>query len=323
MRALKLLFSTLIAGLALATQHAVAADPYPSRPVKIVLPFAPGGASDALARLLAPKLGEELGQPVVIDNRPGAGGNVAALAVLAAPADGHTILMGSSMLTTNKHLYRGKLSYDPEKDFAAVVHLGGGPYVLVAHPSVPARNMEELIALSKSTQLFYASSGIGGASHLAGELLKLQSGVKMTHTPFRGGGPAVMAVLSSQPSLLFGTIASSATHIRSGGLRAIAVTSDKRAPQLPDVPTLAELGVKGYNVTTWDALVVPTATPRAVIDRLNAAVVKVIRMPEVSEKIREMGYTPTGSSAQELGDFLKAEAAVWARVIQDADIRVD
>ena len=267
---------------------AQAQDDFPRRePITIVTPYAAGAGSDFLGRRLGEVLRDRLGQQVIVVNMPGSGGIIAA------------------------------------QDFAAVVHLGGGPYDLVAPPSLPARNMEELVALSRGTQLFYASSGIGGASHLAGELLKLQSGVKMSHTPFRGGGPAVMAVLSNQPPLLFGTIASSATHIRSGGLRAIGVTGDKRAPQLPNVPTLAELGVKGYNVTTWDAFVVPAATPKPVIDRLNAAVVKVIRMPEVSEKIREMGYTPTGSSAHELAEFLKAEAAVWARVIQEADVRAD
>jgi tripartite-type tricarboxylate transporter receptor subunit TctC len=306
----------------LAFAAAAAADTFPSKPIRLVLPFAPGGASDALARLLAPRLSEALGQPILVDNRPGAGGNVAALAVLGTPADGYTVLMASSMLTTNKFLYK-KLSYDPEKDFAPVAHLGGGPYVLVAHPSLPAANLGDLLSLSKTKPLFYASSGIGGGSHLAGELLKMQTGLRMTHTPFRGGGPAAVAVLAGEPPLLFGTIASSAAHIKSGTLRAIGVTGATRAPQLPSVPTLDELGAKGFDVTTWDALVVPAATPKPVVERLSAAVMKVLRLPEVAAQVRQMGYTPTGSTPEELGSLLKAETAVWARVIREADIQAE
>ena len=223
-------------GLLLGHASALAQEWAPSKTVRIVVPIA-GTTNDTLARLVAPKLAEALGQAVIVENRPGAGGNVAALAVLGTPADGYTVLMASSMLTTNKFLYK-KLSYDPEKDFAPVAHLGGGPYVLVAHPSLPAANLGDLLSLSKTKPLFYASSGIGGGSHLAGELLKMQTGLRMTHTPFRGGGPAAVAVLAGEPPLLFGTIASSAAHIKSGTLRAIGVTGATRAPHLPSVPTL-------------------------------------------------------------------------------------
>lgn len=318
---------TRFSQLAVASIIAVAASlapaqNFPIKPIRLVLPFAPGGSTDALARIIAPRLTELLGQPVIIDNRPGAGGNVSAEIVARATADGHTLLMASAMLTTNKSLY-SKLSYDPERDFAPVSHLGGGPYVLVAHPQLPAKNVAELITLAKAKPLHYASSGIGGASHLAGELLKLQTGVAMTHVPYKGGGPAALAVLAGETPILFGTIASSIGHLKAARLKALAVSGLQRSTFLPEVPTVDESGVKGFNVTTWDSFVVPVATPRAVVVRLSADTVRVIRTPEVSAAIRNIGYEPTGSTPDELASFLRAETQLWSKVIKAANIRVD
>ena len=300
----------------------VASQTYPSRPIRLVLPFAPGGSTDALARILAPKLGETLGQTVIVDNRPGAGGNVAAEIVAKATADGHTLLMASAMLTTNKSLY-GKLSYDPETDFAPITHLGGGPYVLVAHPALAAKNVQELIALARSKPLHYASSGIGGASHLAGELLKMRAGIDMPHVPYKGGGPAALAVLAGETPILFGTIASSIGHIKAGRLKALAVSGLERSSFLPDVPTVDESGVKGFNVMTWDSFVAPAATPRPLIQRINVETVKVLRTPQVRDAIRNIGYEPTGTTPEEFARFLRAETALWSKVIKEAKIRAD
>jgi tripartite-type tricarboxylate transporter receptor subunit TctC len=313
--------TALAALLALTTADA-AAQTYPTRPIRVVLPFAPGGSTDALARILAPKMGEALGQTIIIDNRPGAGGNVSGEIVARSNPDGYTILMASAMLTTNKSLY-SKLTYDPEKDFAPITHLGGGPYVLVAHPALPARNVQELIAVAKSKPLHYASSGIGGASHLAGELLKMRTGVDMPHVPYKGGGPAALAVLSGETPILFGTIASSIGHLKAGRLKALAVSGLKRSSFLPDVATVDESGVKGFNVTTWDGFVAPAATPQAVIARLNGETVKVLRTAEVRDAVRNMGYEPTGTTPEEFAQFLRAETVLWSKVIKDANIRAD
>lgn len=298
------------------------AQTYPSRPIRFVLPFAPGGSTDTLMRLLGPKLTDALGQPAIIDNRPGAGGNLAADIVAKSTPDGYTVLVSSAMLTTNKSLY-SKLSYDPEKDFAPVTHLGGGPYLLVVHPPLPVKNVQDLIALAKAKPLNYASSGIGGASHLAGELLKMRGGIGMTHVPYKGGGPATLAVMSGETPVHFGTIASSLGHVKAGRLRAIAVSSIQRSTFAPDVPTVDESGVKGYNVTTWDGFSVPAATPKPVVARLNAETVKLLRAAEVRDAVRGMGYEPTGTTPEEFGQFLRAETVLWSKVIRDANIRAD
>lgn len=307
--------------LALAAADA-AAQAYPTRPIRLVLPFAPGGSTDALARILAPRLAETLGQSVIIDNRPGAGGNVSAEIVARAAADGHTLLMASAMLTTNKTLY-GKLAYDPENDFAPITHLGGGPYVLVAHPGLPAKSVQDLIALARAKPLNYASSGIGGASHLAAELLKMRAGIDMAHVPYKGGGPAALAVLVGETPLLFGTIASSIGHLKAGRLKALAVSGLQRSSFLPDVPSVDESGVKGFDVTTWDSLVAPAATPKPIVQRIHTETVKVLHTPQVRDAIRNIGYEPTGTSPEEFARFLRGESALWSKVIKEAKIRAD
>ena len=303
----------------------VSAQPaYPTKPIRVVLPFPPGGSTDTMMRILAPRLGEALGQTIVIDNRGGGGGNIGAEIVARALPDGHTIFVGSANLTTNKALY-AKLSYDPERDFAPITHLATGPYLLVAHPSLPAKTVGDLIALAKAKPgaMHFGSSAIGGAAHLAGELFKRQAGMDVVHVAYKGGGPAALALIGNEISYMFGTIAATVGHANAGRLRAIAVSGLKRAPQAPDVPTVDESGVRGFNVTTWDSFVAPAATPKPVITRLHAETARLLHTPDVREALRKMGYEPTGSSPEELGRFLRDETALWSKVIREAKIRID
>jgi len=304
-----------------ATAHAQA---FPTKPIRVVVPFAPGGVSDGLMRILGPRLSDLLGQPVVIDNRGGAGGNLAAEIVARSNPDGHTIFLGSTLLTTNGSLYR-KLGYDPAGDFAPVTHLATAPYLLMAHPSLGASTPAELItqAKAKPEGLHFASSGIGSASHLAGELLRLRAGIKLSHIPYKGGGPAALAVVGGEAPLFFGTVASSIGHVRAGRLKAVAVSGRKRTPAAPEVPTLDETVLPGFDVTTWDGLMVPARTPTAVVGRLHAETVKALAMPAVRDQIHNIGYEPTGSTPAQLGEFLRAETALWSKVIRDAGIRAD
>ena len=302
-----------------------AGQAFPTKSIRLVLPFAPGGGTDALARIIGPKLGEEMGQVFVIDNRPGAAGNIAADIVAKSAPDGYTVFLGSSMLTTNKSLF-SKLSFDPVRDFDPVTHLGTGQYFLVVHPAVPVKNVTELIALAKSKPggLNYASPGIGVAAHLAAELLKIRAGIDRVHIAYKGGGPAATAVLAGEAQVWFGTVASSLSFVKAGRLRPLAVTSLQRSALAPEVPTLDESGLKGFNVTTWDCFVVPAGTPPAVIARLHGETVKVLRMPDVRERIISVvGYEPTGTTPAQLAEFLRTETAMWAKVIKDANIRAD
>lgn len=307
-----------------AASQTASKQSYPTKPIRVVLPFAPGGSTDTMMRILAPKMGEALGQTIVIDNRGGGGGNIAAEIVARSVADGYTIFVASAMLTTNKSLY-GKLTYDPERDFTPITHLATGPYLVVVHPSLPAKSISDVIALARAKPgaFHFGSSGIGGASHLAGELFKRQAGIDIVHVAYKGGGPAALALVGGEIPFMFGTIASSVGHVNAGRLRAIAVSGLQRAPLTPAVPTMDESGVRGFNVTTWDSFVAPAGTPRPVIARLNAETVKVLRAPEVRELFRKMGYEPTGTSPEELGQYLRTETALWSKVIRDANIRID
>jgi tripartite-type tricarboxylate transporter receptor subunit TctC len=314
------------AGVMLAMLLAGDADAqaYPTRPIRLVLPFAPGGSTDTLARVLQPKLAEALGQTIVIDNRPGGANNIAAEIVARSAPDGYTIFMASPNLTTNKALYR-KLSYDPERDFAPVTHLGIGPYVVAAHPGLAANSISELVALAKAKPraLSYASPGIGSASHLAVELFKSRAGVDMVHVPYKGGGPAGLAVLAGEVQLFLGTVASAMGHVRAGRLKAIAITSAKRSAFAPELPTVDESGFRGFDVNTWDCFVAPAGTPKAIISRLHAETVKALRMPDVREQVHKLGYEPTGTSPEELAAFLRSETALWTKVIRNANIQLE
>ena len=297
---------------------------YPTRPIRLVLPFAPGGSTDTLARILQPRLTEALGQTIVVDNRPGGANNIAAEIVAKSAPDGYTVFVASPNFTTNKSLYR-TLAYDPLRDFAPVTHLGIGPYVLALHPGVPANTVSELLALAKAKPrgLSYASPGVGSASHLAMELFKMRAGVDMTHVAYKGGGPAGLAVLGGEVQLYLGSIASSMPHVRAGKLKALAVTSAKRTALAPELTTLHESGFPGFDVSTWDCLVVPSGTPKPIIARLNAETVKVLRTPEVRDLVLKMGYEPTPTTPEELDRFLRSETELWAKVIRGANIQLD
>ena len=309
---------TLVSGCA-------AAQTFPDKPIRLVLPFPPGGGTDALARILGPKLGEGLGQSLVIDNRPGAAGNIAAEIVAKSAPDGYTLYMGfSTVLTTSKSLY-SKLAFDPIHDFAPITQLATAQYILVLHPSVPAKSVAELIALAKAKpgSLNYASSGVGSPLHLAAELFKSRVGIDLVHVAYKGGGPAATSVLAGETQVLFGSVASSLPHVKTGRLRAVAVTGLKRAPLAPDLPTLDESGLRGFNVTAWDSFVAPAGTPRAVIARVHAETIKVLRVPEIQALINNIGYEPTGTTPEQLAAIIHAETATWAKVIKDANIHAD
>lgn len=301
------------------------AQRYPVKPIRLVLPFPPGGGTDALARIIVPKLSDNLGQSIVIDNRPGAGGNISAEIVAKSQPNGYTLLMGvAAVFTTNQSLY-SKLPFDPERDFAPVTQLGTYQFILVVHPSVPIKSVGELVALVKTKpgSLNYASSGVGSPLHLAAELFKSRAGIDLVHVAYKGGGPAALAVLAGETQLLFGSVASSLPHVKTGRLRALAVTGAKRLPIAPELPTIAELGYPGFDVTGWDSVVAPRATPREIIARLNSEIVKVLRVPEVSAQILNIGYESTGTTPDELATIIKTETATWAKVIKDANIRAD
>lgn len=295
---------------------------WPDRPVRAVVPFAPGGATDVVARLVAPRLSEELGQQFVVDNRAGAGGSIGVEIVVRANPDGHTILIGASSFASNAALY--KLSFDPMKGIAPVTLITRGPFVAVVHPSVKAASMKELIALAraKPDALSFGSSGTGGVPHLATEHLKQMAGISMTHVPFKGDGPALVSLLGGQIQVYFGGPLVVSPHIASGKLRALAITSDKRSPVLPDLPTIAE-SVPGYSAMTWFGVWVPAGTPSAIVSRLNDAVGRVLKNPQVQEKLRDNGMEAAHGTPEEFSRFIASEIAKWTKVVKEANIRVE
>ncbi len=311
-------------GLAIsAITSTTLAQSYPSRPIRLIVAYPPGGGSDTLARIVSPKLAELVGQQIVIDNRPGAAGNIATEIAARAQPDGHTLLWGfSTPLVVNPSLYKN-LPFDTDRDFAPVLLLGSAQFLLVVHRSVQANSVQELIALLKSKpgQLPYGSAGTGSPNHLAAELFKGRAGVDMIHVPYKGGGPAALAVLSNEVKILFGSFASSLPHVKTGSLRALAVTGLKRSPEAPDVPTMQELGFPGFDVRAWYGVLAPTGTPKAIVTRLNRELLKILAMPEVQEALKREGLEPSGTTPEEFAAYIKAEKALWAKVIKDAGIK--
>ncbi|MGA9950159.1 MAG: tripartite tricarboxylate transporter substrate binding protein, partial [Xanthobacteraceae bacterium] len=304
--------------LALLGALAPARADYPERPVTIVVGFPPGGPSDVLARVIARKLGELLGQPFVVDNRPGAGGNVAGEVVAHAEPDGYALLMGNnSILATNASLYT-KIGFDPVKDFSPISLIGSQANILVVNPNVPAHTMGELIDLAKANpgKLNFASSGFGAAAHLAGELFKTMAQIDIVHVPYKGAGPALQDVISGQDQMMFATAASVVGMIKGGQVRALAVTTLKRTAILPDIPTVDELGLKGFEATTWHGLVAPDGTPKDVIATLHRAVVAALNDPEVRHLLNELGVDIVGDSPEEFSAYIQAEIPKWAEVIK-------
>ena len=313
-----------LASVALFFGSASAVAAYPEKPIRLVLPFPPGGGTDALARIMSPHLTANLGQPIVIDNRSGAAGNIANETVARAAPDGYTLLMGfSTTLTVNPQL--DKLAFDVAKDLAPVTQLATAQYILVLHPSVQAASVKELIALSKARpgQLNFSSSGVGSPLHLAGELFSQRAGIKLVHVAYKGGGPAAAAVLSGEVQVLFGSVASTIGPIKAGRLRAVAVTGAKRSNVMPELPTIEESGFPGFRVTAWDSILAPGGTPRALIAQLNGVFTKVLSMPDVRKAFLNIGYEPTGTSPAELARIIRQETALWSGVIKAADIKLE
>ena len=288
------------------------------------MPFAPGGPNDVIGRVVALKVSELIGQPVIVDNRAGAGGAVGTALVGTAPPDGYTILIsGTSSLAINPSLYK-KLPYDPLKDFAPVSLVGTAPSLLTMHPSVPVKSMKDLIALAKARpgQLNYASGGIGSAPHLAGELLNSMAGIKMVHVPFKGGGPSLTGVMSGQADLFMGGMSAAMPPVKSGRLRGIAVTGPKRSEFMPNLPTVAET-LPGYDVMNWYAIFAPAATPKEIIARLNSEIVKAMATPELRKRFADLATDAATSTPEELGAYHRSEIKKWAQVVKTAGIKAE
>ncbi|HTP94518.1 MAG TPA: tripartite tricarboxylate transporter substrate binding protein [Burkholderiales bacterium] len=315
----------LLAGLLLVGCHAAAhAQAYPVKPVRFVVPWPPGGGADTLARILQPKLAEALGQQVIIDNRPGAAGNIGAELAARSPADGYTIAFAySGTHAINPSIY-AKMPFK-ESDFAPVIWLASVPQVLVVHPSLPVKSVKDLIALAKAKpdQLSYGSSGSGAINHLAGALFTSMTGTRIVHVPYKGGGPAAVALIGGEISMIFGEPASVVQQIQAGRVHAIAVTSARRALAMPDLPTIAESGVPGYEVTSWNGVLAPAGTPRDVIGRLNAEFNRVISAPDMRSRMLEYGYEPVGGPPEKFGAWIHAEIVKWAPVVKAAGVKVD
>ena len=302
----------------------VPAQQYPAKAVRLVVPFGTGSTTDTLARLVGQKLAEVWGQPVVIDNRSGAGGNIGTDMVAKAAGDGYTLLMAAGSHTINPALY-GRLPYDAVRDFAPVTLVGSAPQLLVATASLPANSVRELIALAagKPGQLRYGSGGNGSPSHLAMELLKSMARVDMVHVPYKGGDGVLVALLSGEIHLYFGNIRAMMPLVRTGKLKALAVTSPKRSPAAPDIPTIAESGLPGYSMLAWWGLLAPAATPGAVVTRVYGDVTRLLQEPALRERLAAVGIDTAGSSPDEFGAFIRAEIATWTRVVKTAGVRID
>ena len=304
---------------ALAPIVASAAE-YPSKPVRFVVGFAPGGGTDTTARAMANRLTELLKQQVVVDNRPGAAGNIAADIVSNAQPDGYTVLMGTiAALAINPSLYK-KLNFDPVQDLAPITLAVDSTNILVVHPTVPAKSVKELIALAKSKSLNGGSSGVGGTGHLALELFNLQAGTKITHVPYKGGGPAMIDLLAGNINLIFATAASSVGHIKAGKINALAVTTAKRSQLVPDLPTVAEAGLAGYEANNWYGVLVPAKTPRPIINRLNKEITATLNTPAVKDFLFKQGLDANPGTPESFGSYIKAETAKWAKVTKAAGL---
>jgi tripartite-type tricarboxylate transporter receptor subunit TctC len=298
---------------------------YPTRPVTLIVAFTPGGPSDVLARIVGKKLEQLLGQPFVIENRPGAGGNIAAEVVARSAPDGYTLLMGNnSILATNASLYR-KIGYDAEKDFAPISLIGSQANILVVNPALPAKSMAELIALARAQpgKLNFASSGYGAAAHLAGELFKTEAHIDIQHVAYKGAAPALQDVIAGHVQMMFATAASVVGHVRDGLVRPLAVTTLRRTAVLPDIPTVAELGIAGFDATTWHGLVVPAGTPEGVIDALNRATVAALHDPDVRKALGELGVDIAGTSPAEFAAYIRSEIPKWRAVVTAAGAKID
>jgi tripartite-type tricarboxylate transporter receptor subunit TctC len=296
---------------------------YPTRPIRLIVPLPPAGSTDIVARIVAQKYNEAWGQPVIVDNRPGGGTTIGSAIVARAQPDGYTLLFASISLATTVPLYRS-LPYDPVKDFAPIGPVGQSFYVLAVHPSVPVQSWQELVAMAKAKpgQVSYASAGTGTITHLTVELFLSHVKIDVLHVPFKGGAPALLALISGQVQMIFNPIAEILPHVKAGGkVRPLAVTSPKRSPDLPNVPTLAESGLPGFSVTPRSGIYATAGTPRAIVDQLNAELNRMLQQSDVRERLQNNGLVPVGGTPAELGEYLKSEIARWTKVVKEAGIK--
>jgi tripartite-type tricarboxylate transporter receptor subunit TctC len=314
----------IICFFGLATVSGAHAQSWPTKPVKLIVPYPPGGGTDIIARIIQEPLAKELGQQVIIDNRGGAGGSIGSALAAQSPSDGYTVLFTLSSHTINPAIYT-KLPFDTEKDFSSVVTVASLPQILVANPNFPAKTVKELIEMAKAKpgSISYASVGNGSPGHLAGAIMATDAGVDMTHIPYRGGGPAVTDVIAGQAPLLWVSIPAAAQFVKARKLRALAVSTAKRSAVFPEVPTMIESGFKGFEVDSWYAMFVPAKTPQATIERLNKATQNVLAQPEVKEKLLGQGAEAVGNSPAQLSSVVKKEIVKWKQVVKSANIKID
>lgn len=317
------LHAILAAALLVASAGtAIAQSAWPTKQIRMIIPYPPGGPTDILGRIVAQQLTESLGQAVVVENKPGASGMIGADIVAKAPPDGYTLLVNASIHVINPSLYK-KPPHDAIRDFAPVSLIADVPLVLVAAPSQGLATVADVIAAAKAKPINFASSGNAAAPHLAGEAFKIATGVPMQHVPYKGSGPALTDVIGGQTQLMFDSMPSSIGHIRAGKLRAIAVTTAKRASALPDVPTIAEAGVPGYDISTWYGVWAPAGTPKEIVARVSGEIAKIVRLPQVRDRLGGLGATPVGNTPEEFAAYNQSELAKWGRIVKDSGATVD
>jgi tripartite-type tricarboxylate transporter receptor subunit TctC len=321
---MKKFLSTLACALALVAPTAALAQAYPTKPIKLIVTYPPGGGADLMARLVAPKMAEALGQPVVVENKPGASGQIGAGEVARAAPDGYTLMLDAANYAVNPSLFP-KLPYDPAKAFTPIGVLALYPNMLVVTPSFAPKTVKELVDLAKAKPgtVAFASSGNGSAQHLAGELFKQKAGVDLQHIPYKGGGPAMNDVMGGQVPVFFANVASGLGHVKGGKLRAMALTGAKRIAALPDIPTMAEAGVPGYEVYEWNGVFVPAGTPAPVVQKLADALAKAMASPEVKERVAGLGGEISGYGPKEAEKFIREQTELWAKVVKAGNIKVD
>jgi tripartite-type tricarboxylate transporter receptor subunit TctC len=310
----------LIAGAAVSAH----AQPYPAKPLRLIIAYAAGGGTDTLGRVFAQKLTEGLGRQIIVDNRPGANGNIATELAVNAPPDGYTLIMGNiGPIGVNPHLY--KLAFDPLRDLAPVTLIATAPLLVVVHPSLPVNSLKELIALAKRQpgKLSYSSAGVGSSNHLAGALFNIEAGVDVMHIPYKGASPALIDLIAGQVQLSFQTLPSVSPNVRAKRLKPLVITSKQRAPTFPEVPTSAEAGLPAFEVSAWYSLLVPGGTPRPIIDRLNAETLKALKQKDVIERLQVEGAEAAGTTPDEFAEFMRAESAKWARVVKLSGMKAD
>ena len=316
----------LLAAIALATAAwlpAQAQDSYPSKPIRLIVPFVPGGVTDSSGRLIADVLGKRLGQQVIVDNKPGASGNIGTAQAAQAPADGYTLLLAfDGTMVINPHVF-AKVPFDTLKDFAPVGKIGNATLILVANPAVPAKTLQEVIALSKTKPMPYGTSGIGGTPHIAGEMLAQRTGARLEHVPYKGGGQAMTDVMGGAIPLVYTAVAGAHGHVKAGKLKAIAVSGAKRSSSLPDVPTFAEAGVPDFVVDSWVGILAPAATPPAVLARLNTELNAVLNDPAVRERLATLGIEPTPGTPEQFRQAMQADLAAYGPIVKNAGIKIE